>query len=186
MALTKKTKIALVVGAILIIAGVGAYIYMKRPKPQPKKDDNTDDVLKDAFDNLNFQFGKAEIKKESFPYLDKLAETLLKAKNWTLEIQGHTDNVGSEKSNLTLSQNRADSVKKYLVSKGVSADTITAKGFGESQPLVSNDTEANREKNRRVEFKITKPNNEVITTENISTNNDVVTTENVSTAQVVK
>lgn len=167
MALTRKTKIVLVVGAIVIIAGIGAYIYMNRRKP--KKDENTDEVLKDAFDNLNFQFGKAEIKKESLPYLDKVADTLLKAKNWTLEIQGHTDDKGSDKYNLTLSQNRADSVKKYLVSKGVSADTITATGFGESQPLVPNDSDANREKNRRVEFKITKPNNEVITTEDIST-----------------
>ena len=125
--------------------------------------------MKDAFDNLNFEFGKADIKKDSLPYLDKLAETFLKAKNWTLEIQGHTDDKGSDKFNLTLSQNRADSVKKYLVSKGISADTITATGFGETKPLVANDSDANREKNRRVEFKITKPNNEVITTEDIST-----------------
>jgi OOP family OmpA-OmpF porin len=169
MALTKTTKNVLVVGALILILGVGAYIYMNRPKPKPKKEDNTDEVLKDAFDNLNFQFGKAEIKKESLPYLDKLVETLLKAKNWTLEIQGHTDDKGSEQYNLKLSQNRADEVKKYLVSKGVSADTITAKGFGESQPIVANDSDANREKNRRVEFKITKPNNEVITTEDINT-----------------
>jgi OOP family OmpA-OmpF porin len=169
MALTKTTKNVLVVGAIILILGVGAYIYMNRPKPKPKKEDNTDEVLKDAFDNLNFQFGKAEIKKDSLPYLDKLVETLLKAKNWTLEIQGHTDDKGSEQYNLKLSQNRADEVKKYLVSKGVSADTITAKGFGESQPIVANDSDANREKNRRVEFKITKPNNEVITTEDITT-----------------
>ena len=65
---------------------------------------------------------------------------------------------------MKLSQSRADSVKKYLVSKGISADLITAKGFGETKPLVPNDSDANREKNRRVEFKITKPNNEVITT----------------------
>jgi len=167
MALSKTTKNVLIVGAIILIIGVGAYIYMNRPKP--KKEDNTDEVLKDAFDNLNFQFGKAEIKKESLPYLDKLVETLLKAKNWTLEIQGHTDDKGSEQYNLKLSQNRADEVKKYLVSKGVSADTITAKGFGESQPIVPNTSDKNREKNRRVEFKIAKPNNEVITTEDIST-----------------
>jgi len=164
MALTKTTKNVLVVGAIILILGVGAYIYMNRPKPKPKKEDNTDEVLKDAFDNLNFQFGKAEIKKESLPYLDKLVETLLKAKNWTLEIQGHTDDKGSDQFNLKLSQNRADEVKKYLVSKGVSADTITATGFGESQPIMPNTSDENREKNRRVEFKIMKPNNEVITT----------------------
>jgi outer membrane protein OmpA-like peptidoglycan-associated protein len=164
MALSKTTKIVLIVGGIIIIAGVGAYIYMNRPKPIPKQEEDTDEVLADVFDNLNFEFGKADIKKDSLPYLDKLAETMLKAKNWTLEIQGHTDDKGSDEFNLKLSQSRADAVKKYLVSKGIIADTITAKGFGESVPLVTNDTDANREKNRRVEFKITKPNNQVITT----------------------
>ena len=96
--------------------------------------------------------------------MDKLAETMLKAKDWTLEIQGHTDDKGSEEFNLKLSENRADAVKNYLVSKGLVADTIISKGFGEIAPIVANDTDANREKNRRVEFKITKPNNQVVTT----------------------
>ena len=163
MALSKTTKIVLVVGGILVIAGVGAYLYMNRRKPT-KVVDNTDEVLADVFDNLNFEFGKADIKKESLPYLDKLADTLNKAKNWTLEIQGHTDDKGGDDFNMKLSQNRADAVKNYLITKGVLLDTITAKGFGESKPLVPNDSDANREKNRRVEFKITKPNNQVVTT----------------------
>jgi outer membrane protein OmpA-like peptidoglycan-associated protein len=163
MALSKTTKIVLVVGGIILVAGVGAYIYMNRRKPQ-KVEDNTDEVLADVFDNLNFEFGKADIKKDSFPYLDKLADTLNKAKNWTLEIQGHTDDKGGDDFNMKLSQNRADAVKNYLITKGVLLDSITAKGFGESKPLVPNDSDANREKNRRVEFKITKPNNQVVTT----------------------
>ena len=162
MAISKTTKIVLIVGGILIIAGVGAYIYMNRPKP--KKDENTEEVLADIFDNLNFAFGKADIKKESLPYLDKLADTLNKSKDWTLEIQGHTDDKGSDDFNMKLSQNRADSVRNYLITKGVLSDIIIAKGFGESKPLVTNDSDANREKNRRVEFKITKPNNQVVTT----------------------
>jgi outer membrane protein OmpA-like peptidoglycan-associated protein len=166
MALSKTTKIVLVVTASVLILGVGTYLIMNRPKN--KKDEITDEIVKDVFDNLNFEFGKADIKKESLPYLDKLVETLLKENKWTLEIQGHTDDKGSDEYNLKLSQNRANSVKKYLVSKGVSADVITAIGFGESKPLVPNDSDSNREKNRRVEFKVTKPNNEVITTENIN------------------
>jgi outer membrane protein OmpA-like peptidoglycan-associated protein len=162
MALSRTTKIVLIVSGIIIIAGVGTYIYMNRPKP--KKEEDTGEVLADVFDNLNFEFGKAEIKNDSLPYLDKLADTLLKAKNWTIEIQGHTDDKGSDDYNLKLSQNRADAVKKYLISKGIVADTITSKGFGESVPLVANDIDANRKKNRRVEFKITKPNNQVVTT----------------------
>jgi hypothetical protein len=70
MALSKTTKIVLVVGGILVIAGVGAYLYMNRRKPT-KVEENTDEVLADVFDNLNFEFGKADIKKESLPYLDK-------------------------------------------------------------------------------------------------------------------
>ena len=162
MALSKTTKIVLIVGGVILVAGVGTYIYMNRPKP--KKDENTEEVLSDVFDNLNFEFGKADIKKESLPYLDKLADTLNKSKDWTLEIQGHTDDKGSDDFNMKLSQNRADSVRNYLITKGVLSDIIIAKGFGESKPLVTNDSDANREKNRRVEFKITKPNNQVVTT----------------------
>jgi OOP family OmpA-OmpF porin len=65
---------------------------------------------------------------------------------------------------MKLSQGRADSVKNYLITKGVLLDSITAIGFGESKPLVPNNSDANRERNRRVEFRITKPNNKVITT----------------------
>jgi len=168
MAIAKTTKIVLVIATVLIIAGIGAYIIKKRkkvkveePKIEPKK---VEEILSDVFENLNFNIGKAEIKKESLPYLDKLADTLIKAKNWTLDIEGHTDNVGTDEYNIKLSQNRADAVKNYLVSKGVLAETITAKGFGEEKPLTDNNSQINKEKNRRVEFKIKKPNNEIITT----------------------
>lgn len=168
MAIAKSTKIVLVIATVLIIAGIGAYIIKKRkkvkveePKIEPKK---VEEILADVFDNLNFNIGKAEIKKESLPYLDKLADTLIKAKNWTLDIEGHTDNVGTDEYNIKLSQNRADAVKNYLVSKGVLDETITAKGFGEKNPLTDNNSQINKEKNRRVEFKIKKPNNEIITT----------------------
>lgn len=168
MAIAKTTKIVLVISTVLIIAGIGAYIIKKRkkvkveePKIEPKK---VEEILSDVFENLNFNIGKAEIKKESLPYLDKLADTLIKAKNWTLDIEGHTDNVGTDEYNIKLSQNRADAVKNYLVSKGVLAETITAKGFGEKNPLTDNNSQINKEKNRRVEFKIKKPNNEIITT----------------------
>jgi outer membrane protein OmpA-like peptidoglycan-associated protein len=161
MAMTKTTKTVLVVGTILVLAGVGAYFYFRRkPKPQPQPQPN---ILQDAFDNLNFDFGKATIRESSFSSLDKLAQTLIDAKNWKLDIAGHTDDKGSDEYNLKLSQNRANAVKDYLVKKGVNAETITAQGFGESKPIVPNDNDANRERNRRVEFKITKPNNEVIT-----------------------
>jgi outer membrane protein OmpA-like peptidoglycan-associated protein len=163
MAMTKTTKTVLVVGTILVLAGVGAYFYFRRkPKPQPQPQPQPN-ILQDAFDNLNFDFGKATIRESSFSSLDKLAQTLIDAKNWKLDIAGHTDDKGSDEYNLKLSQNRANAVKDYLVKKGVNAEKITAQGYGESKPIVPNDNDSNRERNRRVEFKITKPNNEVIT-----------------------
>lgn len=170
MAMTKTTKTVLVVGTILILAGVGAYFYFRRKPKTPLKAEPiiqpptpAPTVLQDAFDNLNFDFGKSTIRESSFPALDKLAQTLVEAKNWKLEIDGHTDDKGSDSYNQKLSQDRANAVKTYLVSKGVVADTITATGYGETKPIVKNDSDANRERNRRVEFKIIKPNNEIIT-----------------------
>ena len=162
MAMTKTTKTVLVVGTILVLAGVGAYFYFRK-KPKPPTPQPEPNILQDAFDNLNFDFGKSTIRENSFPALDKLAQTLVEAKNWKIDIDGHTDDKGSDSFNQKLSQDRANAVKSYLVSKGVTADTIIATGFGETKPIVKNDTDANRERNRRVEFKITKPNNEVIT-----------------------
>jgi outer membrane protein OmpA-like peptidoglycan-associated protein len=71
-----------------------------------------------------------------------------------LSINGHTDNTGGDDLNLKLSQDRADAAKQYLVNQGISADRITAIGYGSSKPIQSNDTEEGRSKNRRVEFKL--------------------------------
>ena len=109
------------------------------------------DILKDAFDNLEFEFGKANIRSSSYASLDKLAG-LLKDHGYTLKISGHTDNVGSDKFNLKLSKDRAEAVKAYLVSKGALSTKIEATGYGEFQPITSNDTPEGRQKNRRVEL----------------------------------
>lgn len=129
---------------ILIILALLYFIYKKFMNKDTK-------VIKDAYDNLQFETGKAIIKNESKPSLDILAE-VLKNKGLTLTLIGHTDNVGSDADNLVLSKKRADAVKKYLVSKGVESGNITTIGKGEAEPLVSNETEQGREKNRRVEF----------------------------------
>jgi len=106
--------------------------------------------------NIVFATGKAELLPESFPELDKLLKYLQNTPAVNLEISGHTDNVGNAASNLTLSQNRAESVRKYLTDKGIAADRLTAKGYGDVQPTESNDTAASRAANRRVEVKILK------------------------------
>ena len=108
-------------------------------------------VLKDAFNNLEFEFGKSRILPSSYPTLDKLAQ-LIVDHGFSLKISGHTDNVGSDKFNLKLSKDRAEAVKTYLVGKGATVSNIEATGYGEFQPITTNDTPEGRKQNRRVEF----------------------------------
>ncbi len=106
--------------------------------------------------NIFFEYAKATLRSESFPELDRIAETLKSNVSLTIEIQGHTDNVGSNESNLKLSQDRAESVRTYLLSKKLPANRVTSVGFGETRPIASNDTEEGKAQNRRVEFVIVK------------------------------
>lgn len=108
-------------------------------------------VVAEAIRNLEFDFAKSTIRSTSFPGLNKVAE-LLKSKDFSLKLAGHTDNVGSNAANLKLSKDRAESVKSYLVSQGANPSRIEATGYGESQPIASNKTNTGRQKNRRVEF----------------------------------
>ncbi len=105
--------------------------------------------------NIYFGFGTTSILRESNPVLDKLYQELAENTSIKIEIGGHTDNVGSQSSNLWISENRAKTVKKWLVDKGIDEDRIVTKGYGESYPLASNDDEKNgRELNRRIEVKV--------------------------------
>ncbi|WP_026898354.1 OmpA family protein [Daejeonella oryzae] len=108
-------------------------------------------VVAEAIRNLEFDFGKASIRSTSFESLDRVAGILVN-KNFSLQLAGHTDNVGNDASNMKLSKDRAESVKSYLVSKGANPSRISATGFGEGQPIASNKTESGRQQNRRVEF----------------------------------
>jgi outer membrane protein OmpA-like peptidoglycan-associated protein len=111
-------------------------------------------VISDGIKNLQFETGSAVIKSSSFPALDVLAQMLVENTSFAFLIEGHTDNVGLPQANLTLSQERASSVKNYLVSKGVDGSRITAKGYGDTRPVVSNATAAGKAKNRRVDMTI--------------------------------
>ena len=86
--------------------------------------------------------------------LDKMAETLNKYADTKIIVAGHTDDTGSDAFNQTLSEKRAAAVVSYLAGKNVAADRLTGEGFGESQPVVANDSDENRAKNRRVEVAI--------------------------------
>jgi OmpA-OmpF porin, OOP family len=103
-----------------------------------------------TLEGVNFAFNRADLTAESRPVLDGVAEGLKKHPRVKVEIQGHTDSVGKAAYNLKLSQHRAESVLNYLVTDGVSADQLTAKGYGETQPVASNKTDDGRAKNRRV------------------------------------
>ncbi|PKL84099.1 MAG: hypothetical protein CVV24_01635 [Ignavibacteriae bacterium HGW-Ignavibacteriae-3] len=103
---------------------------------------------------VNFHFNSNKFLAESYPILYDAAKTLLKNPDMKIEIQGYTDNVGSESYNKKLGQKRADAVKDYLVSKGVAASRLTAMSYGESNPIADNKTADGRAMNRRIEFKV--------------------------------
>lgn len=107
-----------------------------------------------ALQGVRFHNNSAQLTSDSKTILDGAVRTLNTQKNLNVEVGGHTDAIGAESYNLLLSQQRAESVRQYLISRGVDSNRVTAQGYGEFQPVDSNDTESGREANRRVEFKI--------------------------------
>ena len=109
-------------------------------------------VLKNVF----FETNKYDLKPQSKVELDKLVDFLTKNPTVVIELGGHTDNVGNSNSNQILSDNRAKAVYNYLVEKGITTERLSTKGYGDTQPIASNDTEEGRAENRRTEFKVLK------------------------------
>jgi outer membrane protein OmpA-like peptidoglycan-associated protein len=109
-------------------------------------------IFEKALQGIQFETGKDVIKAVSFPILNDIENIMNENPAYNLQINGHTDDSGTYEINQILSEKRANAVKDYLVSKGVEANRLTAQGFGESKPVVPNTSEANRTKNRRVEF----------------------------------
>lgn len=106
-----------------------------------------------VLDHCTFESGKATLKDEAYPVLDELVEYLKRKDDERVEIGGHTDNVGTAAKNLILSQDRANTVRAYLLMKGIAPDRVTAKGYGLTQPIAENTTEEGRAINRRTEVK---------------------------------
>lgn len=106
---------------------------------------------------IEFDFGKATIRPVSRPLLDQAAQTLTEYADLKLLISGHTDNVGARERNLALSLQRAESVRQYLIDKGIDASRLQARGAGPDEPLSTENTKAAQQKNRRIEFKIATP-----------------------------
>jgi outer membrane protein OmpA-like peptidoglycan-associated protein len=111
-------------------------------------------LIQSVASSINFETGSAELKTDSKATLDQLADLMIEKEKAFLNISAYTDNVGNVDDNIQLSRERAFAVKTYLKGKGVDSDRMKAKGFGEADPVSSNDTDEGRAKNRRVELSI--------------------------------
>ncbi len=107
-----------------------------------------------VFKNIEFEFNKAELREGSKQYLDEIVAFMNKNPSFEIRVNGHTDNVGSNDKNMNLSVERAKTVYNYIISKGIGKDMLNYKGFGDTKPISTNETEEGRAKNRRVEFQI--------------------------------
>lgn len=107
-----------------------------------------------VLNDCNFETGKADLKPESYVVLDELVAYMVRKDDEKIEIGGHTDNVGNKKSNLVLSAARANTVRDYLLVKGIDPLRVTSKGYGMSVPVATNKTAEGRAQNRRTEVKI--------------------------------
>lgn len=114
--------------------------------------DNITEIKASRDVKINFEFNSAQILPSSYEALNELYSSAITAEGLKVGVYGHTDNVGSDEKNLNLSQARARAVSDYLTGKGLARNRIESKGFGETQPLESNDTEQGRSQNRRVQI----------------------------------
>ena len=109
-----------------------------------------------TLNNILFDQGKADIKSESKPELDKVVAFLKSNPTAEIELSGHTSSEGERNLNRSLSYKRVKACKDYIVTRGIPEDRLVAIGFGPDRPVASNDSEAGRVQNRRVEMRITK------------------------------
>jgi OmpA-OmpF porin, OOP family len=103
---------------------------------------------------VNFETNSAVLTTDSYPVLDKVAAGLVEHRRLRVEVQGHTDSTGAKAYNMTLSAKRADSVREYLLHKGVDSTQMVSKGYGPTQPVADNATKDGRAKNRRVVMQV--------------------------------
>ena len=113
-----------------------------------------DPPRKYRLDNVHFDFDKASLRSDSYDQLTELLEYLQRHEAIRIEIAGHTDNVGTDTHNLRLSQERANTIRDYLVRKGIKLTRLTAKGYGATEPVADNSTEEGRQLNRRTEVRV--------------------------------
>jgi OOP family OmpA-OmpF porin len=120
------------------------------PEPTPQVEPEVEDVI--SLRSVHFDFDKSNIRPDMRPILDEAAR-LIKQEEGDLMLEGHTDSIGTEEYNMGLGRRRANSVKQYLIDKGVDANRLDTKSYGESQPKYTNETAEGRALNRRVELR---------------------------------
>lgn len=129
-------------------------VTAKAPPPKPPRVVLTESSIQ-IKEKVQFKLGSAELLPESFPLLDEVAQVLIdNPQIERVQVEGHTDSTGSAAINKKLSRERAESVRAYLISKGIDARRLIAKGFGPDRPIADNSTPEGQEANRRVEFNI--------------------------------
>jgi len=162
----KRGRGALIGAAVGGLAGAGIGHYLEKQKQEIDQipDANVQqqgEALLVAFPgDVMFDTGSSSLAPGAFSRLDQLAATLNRYPDTDVIIKGYTDGAGSETSNQTLSEQRADAVRRYLIGKGVSPARMTSVGFGESMPLATNSTPEGRQQNRRVEIEL-RPNQQM-------------------------
>jgi outer membrane protein OmpA-like peptidoglycan-associated protein len=174
MALSKGQKIAVGIGIAVALVGAGLYLRKRMIDKAKKKcadegglwdskknkcmPNPLKDLLAKSLTDVNFKTGSADLTASSLPYLDTIAKSLADYPELLLTITGHTDSDGAEEYNQALSEKRAESVKTYLVKKGIGDNKIATIGKGETEPIAPNDTKEGKDKNRRVVFALSVAN----------------------------
>jgi outer membrane protein OmpA-like peptidoglycan-associated protein len=158
-----NTALGAIIGAT--VGGVTGAVIGNKMDKQAKEIENElpdakvkrvgEGIVVELSEKILFDFNESVLTPDARSNLDKIVTVLTKYPDTNVEIQGHTDNVGTDKYNQGLSVKRAKSVYKYLKSKDIAVSRLTTRGFGEEAPKYSNETEEGRAQNRRVEFLIT-------------------------------
>lgn len=105
---------------------------------------------------IQFEVNSAKLLRSALPILDRASKALLRYPDLAVEIAGHASSEGEDEANMVLSQDRTEAVREYMIGKGVDPERLTARGYGETQPVATNDSDAGRKANRRVEFRFTR------------------------------
>lgn len=158
---SRQNNRAAAIGAV-VGGAAGIYLDNKEKKLRQATAGTGVDVNRNADGSINlvmpgsitFDTNKSNIKPNFYGTLNKVAQTLAEDNQSAILVTGYTDNTGNDSINIPLSQARAQSVKSYLASQGVSAGRIDAQGYGSSNPIADNSTASGREQNRRVEISI--------------------------------